>query len=117
MTGERNGQTLAAAPLASWLGDARQRTLDLITDLRDEQLITPHLPTVNPLLWEVGHVAWFHETWVLRHACGRGPLDADSDRLYDSSAVPHATRWDLAIPGPHATLEYLRRVHEAVLDV
>ena len=31
----------------------------------------PMLPIVNPVLWEIGHVGWFHEYWTLRHAHGR----------------------------------------------
>src|SRR5262245_41537995 len=83
---------------AAWGEDARRRTLDLVADLSDEQLLGPHLDTINPLLWEIGHVAWFQEKWVLRHARGRPPLRADADALYDSAAVPHVTRWDLALP-------------------
>ena len=40
----------------------------------------PQLAIVNPPLWELGHVAWFQERWVLRHAAGRRPLRADSDK-------------------------------------
>ena len=43
------------------------RTLSLIADLSDEQLVCPRLPLVNSLLWEIGHVAWFQEKWLLRH--------------------------------------------------
>ena len=32
----------------------------------------PMLPIVNPVLWEIGHVGWFHEYWTLRHAHGAG---------------------------------------------
>ena len=50
-----------AAPLnyLEALYDARRHTLSLVADLSDEQLIGPHLQIVNPLLWEIGHVAWF----------------------------------------------------------
>jgi iron(II)-dependent oxidoreductase len=78
--------------LADWVTDSRQRTLDLVADLDDDQLFGPRLAIVNPPLWEVGHLAWFCEKWVLRDAGGRPPLRADADALYDSSAVPHATR-------------------------
>jgi iron(II)-dependent oxidoreductase len=102
--------------LAAWVRDARQRTLDLIADLDDAQLMGPGLAIVNPLLWEIGHVAWFQEKWVLRHAAGRPPVRADADALYDSAAIPHDTRWDLPLPSRDATLGYMRRVEEAVLE-
>ena len=59
--------------LAGWVTDARRRTLELIDDLDDEQLLGPRLAIVNPLLWEIGHVAWFQEKWVLRHARDEPP--------------------------------------------
>jgi iron(II)-dependent oxidoreductase len=105
-----------AGSLAAWVQDAHRRTRALIADLSDEQLLGPHLPTVNPLLWEVGHVAWFQEKWVLRHANGRPPLRPDGDALYDSAVVAHDTRWDLPLPSRAQTLRYLERVEEQVLE-
>jgi iron(II)-dependent oxidoreductase len=102
--------------LASWVEDARRRTRALIADLNDEQLLGPPLPTVNPLLWEVGHIAWFQEKWVLRHACGRPPLRPEVDALYDSAAVAHDTRWDLALPSREQSLRYLAGVEERILE-
>src|SRR5437773_3811889 len=98
VTGPHITETIPPATLVDWLADARLRTLDLLGDLSDEQLMGPRLPIVNPLRWEIGHLAWFQEKWVLRHACRRPPLRADADSLYDSAAVPHATRWDLPLP-------------------
>ncbi|HTU21402.1 MAG TPA: DinB family protein [Gemmataceae bacterium] len=117
MTAKERLPQLTPALLAEWVRDARQRTLDLIADLRDDQLLGPRLPILNPLLWEIGHLAWFAERWILRHAGQQPPLCGDADALYDSSAVPHATRWDLPLPSRSATLEYMRQVQERVLDV
>jgi gamma-glutamyl hercynylcysteine S-oxide synthase len=117
MIAKENLLSFSPALLAEWVCDARQRTLDLIADLRDDQLLSPRLPIVNPLLWEIGHLAWFAERWVLRHASQHPPIRADADALYDSSAVPHATRWDLPLPSRRITLDYMQRVQERVLDV
>jgi iron(II)-dependent oxidoreductase len=106
--------TPPVATLASWVEDARRRTQELIADLDDAQLLGPRLPTVNPPLWEIGHLGWFQEKWVLRRQ-GAPSLRADADALYDSSAVPHATRWDLPLPSREQTLRYLRDVQEQVL--
>jgi len=103
-------------PLGDWVRDARQRTRELIADLSPEQLLGPRLPHVNPLLWEAGHIAWFQEKWVLRHAAGHPPIRADGDALYDSAAVPHDTRWDLALPSPGETLRYIGEVRDRVLE-
>jgi iron(II)-dependent oxidoreductase len=102
--------------LAAWVQDARRRTLALVTDLSDQQMLGPQLSTVNPPLWELGHIAWFQEKWVLRHANGRAPLRADADALYDSAAVAHDIRWDLPQPSRERTLHYLAGVEEQVLE-
>lgn len=104
------------AILASWVRDARLRTLELVADLSDEQLMGPQLRIVNPLLWEIGHVTWFQEKWVLRHAGGEAPLRADGDSLYDSAAIPHDSRWDLPLPSRGDTLAYLSSVRDRVLE-
>jgi iron(II)-dependent oxidoreductase len=98
------------------VADARERTLQLVADLTDQQLLGPRLSIVNPLLWEIGHVAWFQESWVLRQGLGEPPLLDRGDALYDSSAIPHDTRWDLPLPSRAETLDYLRRVRDNVLD-
>jgi iron(II)-dependent oxidoreductase len=94
------------AELLAWHADARRHTLALVGDLDGERLLGPKLPIVNPPLWEIGHVAWFHERWAWRHLRGGAPLRADGDRLYDSAAVAHDTRWHLPLPSREATLEY-----------
>ncbi len=110
------GPLPAPAVLAGWVRDARRRTLDLVADLDGEQLLGPRLATLNPPLWELGHVAWFQEKWVLRHAGGAPPLRADGDALYDSAAVPHDTRWDLPLPSLAGTIAYLDAVRDGVLE-
>jgi iron(II)-dependent oxidoreductase len=117
MNDNPDGPAVPPATLADWVGDAGRRTLDLVADLTDGQLLGPRRPTINPPLWELGHLAWFTEKWVLRDAGRRPSLRADADALYDSAAVPHATRWDLPLPTRAATLDYLARVREAVLAV
>src|SRR5687767_6171325 len=103
--------------LAEHVRDARRRTLDVVAGLDDGQLMGPRLGIVNPLRWEIGHVAWFQEKWVLRHALGCPPLRGDGDALWDSTAIPHDTRWDLPLPTLEGTLAYMREVESRVLEV
>lgn len=79
-------------------------------DLAPNQLMGPKLPIVNPVLWEIGHIAWFHEYWTLRQCHERPPLIARGDRLWDSSAVAHATRWGLDLPDRRSTHAYMDEV-------
>jgi iron(II)-dependent oxidoreductase len=107
---------VTADELARWVADARERTIELVEDLTDEQLMGPRLEIVNPLLWEIGHVAWFQEKWVLRHACGEPPIREDADALWDSIAIPHDVRWDLPLPPRAEVLAYMREVRDRVLE-
>ena len=52
------------------LKETRRRALALVADLDDDQLMGKQLDIVNPLLWEIGHVAWFQERWTRRHLRG-----------------------------------------------
>jgi len=101
--------------LADWIRSARERTLALAAGLSGDQLLGPRLAIVNPPLWELGHVGWFQERWVLRHAAGAAAVRADGDALYDSAPVAHDTRWSLPLPGLPETLGYLREVEARVL--
>ena len=96
------------------LQEARQRTLQLVEDLDDEQMIGPRLVIVNPLRWEIGHAAWFQEYWLLRHLCGRSPILPGGDELYDSAKVAHDTRWDLSLPRKSDTIAYMARTLDDV---
>lgn len=107
---------VTATDLSRMLTDARERTLGLVAELTDEQLIGPRLPIVNPLLWEIGHLAWFQEHWVLRHVGGEKPILKDGDGLYDSARVPQDDRWALALPSRVDTLRYMDLVLACVLD-
>ncbi|TXL80402.1 ergothioneine biosynthesis protein EgtB [Vineibacter terrae] len=100
----------SATELVSQLREARHRTRCLTEDLSSGELMGPRLDIVNPALWEIGHVGWFHEYWTLRHAAGQAPLIARGDSLWDSSAVPHATRWQLDLPDRAGTFAYLAEV-------
>jgi len=75
-------------------------------------LQVPQRAGLNPPLWELGHIGWFQAHWIARNPeCPRG-LHADpdaprpheaTDALYDSSRVPHHSRWTLPLPDARAT--------------
>jgi ergothioneine biosynthesis protein EgtB len=85
------------------------------------ELRVPLRAELNPPLWELGHVGWFQEYWIARnpeHSLGeradpeaprRAPLRPDADALYNSSRVPHDTRWQLPLPDAAATRDDLAR--------
>jgi iron(II)-dependent oxidoreductase len=111
-----NSSRSTRSTLESWVADARCRTFDLVRDLSDEQFRVPLLRIINPFLWEIGHVAYFQEYWVLRHAAGHQPILPNADALYDSARVAHDTRWDLPLPSRSTTIDYMEAVRDRVLD-
>ena len=102
--------------LSAIMHSARQRTLELLDGLSNEQLVGPKLPILNPTIWEIGHVAWFHEYFILRQEYGHDPLLDRGDALYDSIAVAHDTRWDLPVYPLGEMKDYMARVLDTLLD-
>lgn len=90
--------------------DATNRVLEVIADLSDDELIVPERQILNPFNWEIGHVAWFFEKFILRDYGKQPMLRDDADALWDSIAVFHDRRWGLPLPDRAAILDYVNRV-------
>ncbi len=115
------------------LMDARNHTLRLFSQfqsaLEAADFVVPMLSTLNPPLWELGHVAWFQEHWIgrnLQRSQGArcdpaGPRlpskEAGADRWWDSSQVPHDARWSLDLPDVNACRAYLLNTLESTLEL
>ncbi|MEC5160459.1 MULTISPECIES: selenoneine synthase SenA [unclassified Janthinobacterium] len=113
--------------LAAALAQARHYTLSLFDCFAaaglDVAARVPPLRTINPPLWELGHIAWFAEWFILREAESSHPADAvynslltRGDDLFDSNTVPHRSRWSLDMPAAGALKTYCREVLDRVLD-
>ena len=102
--------------ITAMVRDARAASLAFVSGLDRDQLMGPKLAVVNPILWEIGHIAWFQEHFVLKRLDGRAPLRAQADALYDSMAVAHDERWDLPLPSLAWTIDYGRDVVDAILS-
>ncbi len=112
-------RTGGTAPVRQALLEIRARTLELARAWIEAGLTVPRAASLNPPLWEWGHVAWFQEWWVGRNpqrhhgaaadpqAPRAAPLLPDADAWYDSSRVAHAVRWNLPLPDAPGTLAYL----------
>lgn len=126
-----SGFPQSAGELALALARTRGRTLALmdawcaaLPDLR-----VPQHPTLNLPLWEWGHVAWFQTWWIGRNrqrAWGRAcepdherlpPFMRGADELFNSSTVPHASRWSLALPSLEAVKAELARSQQETLQL
>ncbi len=98
------------------LKDSRGRTLELLDGLDGEQIIGPKMNIVNPLLWEIGHVAWFYEQFILRKLYGAEPILANGDDMYDSIRIEHGIRWDLPLVPRKDCLKYMQEVEDRLID-
>ncbi len=115
------------------LMDARNHTLRLFGQyqqaLQAVDFVVPQLPTLNPPLWEIGHVGWFQEWWIgrnMQRARGRhaepararlASIEPNADRWWDSSRVPHDSRWSLDLPGVAACRAWLLDTLESTLEL
>lgn len=109
------------ALLADALREARARSLALFAAYEAAlapDLRVPCLPELNLPLWELGHIGWFADWWLVRNPQRHRGVLADpnavrsparqatrgvnADALYHSSAVAHASRWSLDLPDAQA---------------
>jgi gamma-glutamyl hercynylcysteine S-oxide synthase len=116
---------LAGSALAEALRDARATTLARTLDRSDADWRVPQLSGINPIAWELGHLAWFAEFWVLRgpHVLGddgfvtaaRKATIAGPDAIFDSARLAHDARWRIALPTRAELVERLARQLEACI--
>jgi len=88
---------------------ARERTLQVVADLEGARLIGERGHHLEPPLWELGHIAWFQEYWILRHLDRADPLE-DRDGAYDSFRVSYRERWDHDFPDREGMLGYAEEI-------
>ena len=116
----------SADELASALRDAREYTRRCYAHLEASDPLFPCIPLVNPARWELGHVGWFQEYWCRRHggamrpgdpaSCGVPSRFGGADALWDSSNVPHDSRWSLPVPDWRTLGRYLGDTLADTLD-
>ena len=102
-----------ATTLIDWIADTRACTWAWLGDLTPANALGARAPLLNPPQWEVGHLAWFWEKWLLREgdpARMASTLVSQTDGLYDSAAVAHGTRWDIPLLSWPDAWQYLDAV-------
>jgi ergothioneine biosynthesis protein EgtB len=121
-----DARRLAGAALAEALRDARATTLARTLDQDDDAWNVAQQSGVNLPAWELGHLAWFAEFWILRGphrtgpdgfvAAARPPSIAGPDAIFDSARLAHADRWRVALPTRAELAARLETQLEACVD-
>jgi gamma-glutamyl hercynylcysteine S-oxide synthase len=120
-----DARQLAGNDLAHALRNSRARTWALVDDLSDSQWTPPLRPGVNPIAWELSHLAWFAEYWTLRGPHGRdadgfasspvAPRYVGPDAHFDSARLAHPARWTTPLPSRAALKDLLAAQLDATL--
>ncbi len=125
----RGGKELLSLALM----DSRNHTLHLFAQyqklLESVNYAVPQSASVNPPLWELGHIGWFQEWWIARNmqrtlgnrcepAHARlASIEPNADFWWDSTHVQHSTRWQLDLPNANNIRAYLLDTLESTLDL
>jgi len=104
------------AELAAGLAEARARTLAVLEPVPDVDLVRQHSPLMSPLVWDLAHIGFFEELWLVRRVGGEEQL-LDRDELYDAFRHGRAERAELPLLTPAEARDYVDRVRERALAV
>ena len=126
-------RTCGRDELAKALVQARERTLwqfDALQNALGPEVPVPFQDNLNPFLWEMGHMGWFADWWIVRNperylglkcqpdvqrlASRQSARGVDADALYNSATVSHASRWQLPLP---ESTELRRDLEHSLQDV
>lgn len=107
----------ARESLAQRLTKARERTLRLV-EFDDAELRRQYDPLMSPLVWDLAHIGWQEELWLLRDNNPQRPglLAPDVERLYDAFRNPRASRVELPLLPPTDARAYCATVRDKALD-
>src|SRR4030095_1724038 len=96
------------------LTEARARTFHLVAPLTDDQLRIQHDVLMSPILWDLGHIAYFEELWLTRNL--DGPIEfVEMPGLYNPFEHPRSTRGGLVLPDLQHSREIMDEIRGRVL--
>jgi len=107
-----------ASTLTQWLDESNGITRQILSNVSIADQIVPQINILNPPLWELGHLTWFHEFWVHRNGQESKPsFMKNADYLFNSSEMAHQDRWSTPMPSLDKLLEYNHSVIERTQDL
>lgn len=99
------------------LDEVDRKSRALLDDLDNSQLAVPYLPGINPPIWELGHVAFFYEYFLLRKFGKKEARMPGYDDIWDSFEISHKHRWRPGVvPDKNTMLDYYQGVLEEVRE-
>ena len=101
--------------LAEALTRVRETTLRLLEPVTDEELVAQVSPLMSPLVWDLAHIGWFEELWLVRRLAGDEPSLEGLDDLYDAFQHSRDERSSLPMLTPPAARAYLEDVRRHAL--
>jgi gamma-glutamyl hercynylcysteine S-oxide synthase len=101
--------------LVAALSRAREATLRLVEPLDGEQLVAQFSPIMSPLAWDLAHIGWFEELWLIRRVANDEQSLERFDDVYDALQHARAERSRLPILKPPEARGYLERVRRDAL--
>ena len=122
-----DSRRLSTPALIEAMRAAREATLNASLDLTDEQWRVPQSEFIQPTAWDLTHIGWFWEFWLLRgphrldhsgvQQAARAPQWFGPDEYFDSSCIEHFVRWRIALPTRAQLRERLQLQLEAAQGV
>ncbi len=103
------------ARLAARLDEARERTLQIVSPLSQDDLHRQHDPLMSPVAWDLGHIAAFEELWLTRNLDGAIGF-TEMPGLYNPFEHPRRVRGQLRLPGLAEVRETMTDIRARVLD-
>jgi iron(II)-dependent oxidoreductase len=101
--------------IAALLAEARDRTLQLIETVSEDDLRAQHDPLMGPILWDLGHIAHFEALWLDRNLDGKVEF-VEMPGMYNPFDHPRRERGALPLPTLDATLDAMADIRERVLE-
>ena len=103
--------------LVEALSRTREATLRLVEPVDAERLGAQVSPIMSPLVWDLAHIGWFEELWLVRSVAGYEPSFERFDDLYDAFRHQRGERSRLPILTPPEARAYLENVRRRALEV
>jgi iron(II)-dependent oxidoreductase len=103
--------------LVAALSGARKATLRIVEPVEDEKLVAQVSPIMSPLVWDLAHIGWFEELWLIRRLANDEPPIERFDELYDAFQHARGQRSRLPILTPPKARAYLESVRRRALEL